>query len=159
MDDTVTLPLPATGVNYDEDAYGWAMDQGRKLRAGRLSELDLLNLAEEIETMGRAEKRELTNRLAVLLTHLLKWAAQPSRQGRSWTATIREQRLQAASVLRDNPSLRPMLAEILDDAYGLGRIRAYGETKLPDEAFPETCPWTWNQVMDRLFLPEPFAQP
>jgi hypothetical protein len=157
MDDNVTLPPPATGALYDEDAYGWAMDQGRKLRAGRLSELDLLNLAEEIESMGRSEKRELTNRLTVLLTHLLKWAAQPSRHGRSWTATIWEQRIQAASVLRDNPSLRPMLAEILDDAYRLGRIRAYGETKLPDEAFPDNCPWTWDQVMDRDFLPEPFC--
>ena len=159
MDDTVTLPLPLSGARYDADAYGWAMGQGRKLRDGCVSDLDLLNLVEAIETMGRAEKRALTNRLAVLLTHLLEWAAQASQQGRGWTATIREQRIQAASVLRDNPSLRPMLGEILDDAYGLGRIRAYGETKLPDHAFPEACPWTWEQAMDRDFLPEPFGVP
>ena len=141
MDDTVIQQPVSADVSYDADFYAWAMDQGRKLRAGHLTALDLPNLAEEIESTGRAEKRELTNRLAVLLTHLLKWAVQPARQGQSWTASLREQRLQAGLILRDNPSLRPMLPEILEDAYSIGQNRAQGETKIPATAFPATCPW------------------
>lgn len=159
MDDTVTIPPPDTAVGYDVDFHAWTIDQGRKLREGRVDALDLANLAEEIESMGRAEKKELTSRLTVLLTHLLKWAAQPERQGRSWIATIKEQRLRSAAVLRDNPSLRPQVPEILDDAYAVGRIRAYGETNLLETLFPEVCPWIWEQVLDRDFLPEPFSSP
>ena len=76
MDDTVIQQPVSADVSYDADFYAWAMDQGRMLRAGHRTALDLPNLAEEIESTGRAEKRELTNRLAVLLTHLLKWAVQ-----------------------------------------------------------------------------------
>lgn len=140
MDDNVTLPVPVAGVGYDTDFYAWTQDQGRMLRAGCFSELDLSNLAEEIESMGRSEKRELTNRLVVLLAHMLKGATQPARRSRSWTNTIQEQRDQAESVLRDNPSLRPLLTEIVADAYRLGRRSAirdprdeYGSRPLPSD--------------------------
>ena len=157
MNDTVILPV--SGVGYDGDFHAWTQDQGRKLRAGCFSELDLANLAEEIESMGRSEKRELTNRLTVLLKHLLKWAAQPARQSRSWTNTIQEQRDQAEVVLRDNPSLRSLLTEIVAAAYRLGRRAAIRETNLSAGRLPVSCPWDNEQVLDEAFLPGPFGSP
>jgi len=154
MDD-MTIPQP-NAATHDTDFHAWAMDQGRKLRAGRLSDLDLLNLANEIEDMGRSERRELTNRLSVLLAHLLKWAVQPARRVRSWLATIGEQRDQAELLLRDNPSLRPLLGEIVADGYRLGHRAAARETRLAATRFPALCPWTLEQVLDEGFLPEPF---
>ena len=121
------------------------MAQGRALREGRLADLDLPRLAEEIEDMGRSEKRELTNRLAVMLAHLLKWAAQPGRRGRSWVATIEEQRDQAALLLRDNPSLGSVLPEVLADAYRLGMRAAVRETELPAASFRRPVPGRWSR--------------
>jgi len=132
---------------YFRDFYAWATEQAALLRAGRLSSADIANIAEEIDSMGRGEKRELTNRLAILLTHLLKWRAQPERRERSWLATIREQRRQALRVLRDNPSLRPQLEEVMADAYGDAVQAAIRETDLPEDTFPNACPWTFDQAM------------
>ena len=69
---------------YDRDFYAWANEQAALLRAGRLTEADIENIAEEIESMGRSEKRELVGRLAILLQHLLKWQFQPGRRSASW---------------------------------------------------------------------------
>jgi hypothetical protein len=138
---------------YDRDFYGWANEQAALLRAGNLSAADIEHIAEEIESMGRSEKRELTNRLAVLLAHLLKWQFQPDRRGRSWLATIREQRLQAEQVFVDNPSLRPQLAAIIDGAYKAAVQIAIRETDLPEDTFPTTCPWSFEQTMDDAFWP------
>ena len=132
---------------YECDFYAWANEQAALLRAGKLGDADLANIAEEIESMGRAERNELTNRLAVLLTHLLKWDVQPKRRGRSWLLSIREQRRQIARKLVQNPSLRPQLGEIMVDAYGDALLAAQRQTKLPEEAFPAECPWTFDQAM------------
>jgi ribosomal protein L29 len=132
---------------YDRDFYAWANEQGALLRAGRLSDADIGHIAEEIESMGRGEKRELTNRLAVLLVHLLKWRFQPDRRGKSWRSTIREQRRQVGRVLADNPSLRPQIDSILADAYGDAVLIAERETDLPEDSFPAGCPWTFDQAM------------
>src|SRR5580698_7276634 len=91
---------------YDQDFFAWAQEQAELLRAGRLSEADIGHIAEEIESMGRAEKRELVNRLIVLLHHLLKWQFQPDRRGASWEATILVQRHALERHLEDNPSLK-----------------------------------------------------
>lgn len=132
---------------YDSDFYGWATQQASLLRSGAYAEADIANIVEELETMGRSERRELTSRLAVLLTHLLKWQAQPARRGNSWRLTIREQRRQAARVLSDNPSLQPLLNGLLADAYGDALLAAQRETGLPESAFPAVCPWTVEQVL------------
>ena len=97
--------------------------------------------------MGRSEKRELTSRLAVLLAHLLKWRFQPERRGRSWQATIREQRSEVADLLADNPSLGARLDELLPNAYGKAVQIAIRETDLPEETFPAICPWSFEQAM------------
>ena len=139
---------------YDRDFYAWATEQAALLRAGRLSEVDVQHIAEEIETLGRGEKRELVNRLAVLLLHLLKWAYQPERRSKSWRLTIEEQRRQLSRHLRDNPSLRGWQDEAMADAYGDAVLRAERETDLPRDLFPWSCAYTFEQVMDDGFWPE-----
>ena len=139
---------------YDQDFFAWANEQARLLRAGKLSDADIEHIAEEIESMGKAEKRELLSRLTVLLLHLLKWQFQPGRRGASWQVTIRNQRRALARHLADNPSLRPKVPEALSDAYGDARGEAYAETGLSEEVFPATCPWTLDELMSEDFLPE-----
>ena len=141
--------------DYDRDFHAWTIEQAALLRAGRLSEADVQHIAEEIETLGRGERRELVNRLAVLLLHLLKWAYQPDRQGKSWRLTVEEQRRQLARHLRDNPSLRAWQDAALSDAYGDAVLRAERETDLPRDLFPWACPYSFDQVMDDEFWPIP----
>ena len=136
------------GGLYDEDIVLWSERQGALLRRrarGELvndAELDWPNIAEEVEAMGRAEQEQLTNRLGVLLAHLLKWRFQPDRRGNSWRLTILEQRRRAERIVSRNTSLRPRLDEILAEAYGDALLIAERETALPPETFPGVCPWT-----------------
>ena len=139
---------------YENDFYAWANEQAALLRAGKLDASDIEHIAEEIESMGKTEKRELINRLAVLLTHLLKWRYQPGRRGASWEATITVQRRDLTRHLRDNPSLKSKLGEAIEDAYGDAMLLAMGETNLPRATFPTTCPWPFEQFMDQGFWPE-----
>lgn len=139
---------------YDRDFFAWANEQAALLRSGRLSEADIDNIAEEIESMGRSEKRELASRLAVLLLHLLKWRFQPERRGPSWQATIRVQRRAIVRHLADNPSLAAALPEATAQAYGDAAIEAVGETGLPESVFPAACPWLFAQFMDPAFWPD-----
>ncbi|EMH5361087.1 DUF29 domain-containing protein [Salmonella enterica] len=141
-------------VRYDNDFYGWTQEQAALIRAGRTEDLDLKNLLEEIEAMGRSERRELESRLQVLFMHLLKWQFQSERQGRSWQLTIEEQRLRALKVLSENPSLKSKLTEIIADAYKLAVINAERETNIRRSVFPETCPWTFEQAVDASFWPQ-----
>ncbi|HDC4526682.1 TPA: DUF29 domain-containing protein [Enterobacter cloacae] len=142
------------GTLYDNDFYGWTQEQADLLRSGHLSELDTQNLLEEIEAMGRSERRELESRLQVLLMHLLKWQFQADHQGRSWKLTIEEQRRKASRVLSENPSLKSRLSEMLAAAYGDAVIGAERETNIRRSVFPAMCPWTFEQVMDPEFWPE-----
>lgn len=139
---------------YDRDFYAWANEQAALLRAGKLDAADIAHIAEEIESMGKTEKRELVNRLAVLLQHLLKWQYQPERRSKSWAATIKVQRRDLERHLKDNPSLRAKLGESIEDAYGDAVLLAAGETDLPESAFPVTCPWAFERFMDADFWAE-----
>jgi hypothetical protein len=139
---------------YDRDFYAWATEQAGLLRAGQLAQADIENIAEEIESMGRSEKRELVNRLTVLLLHLLKWQFQPGLRGNSWRGSIRVQRLSLASHLRDNPSLKAALPAAIEDAYRVALIEAGNETGLPESNFPAVCAWTFEQMMDEGFWPD-----
>lgn len=145
------------GSLYETDFYAWAEQQAAILRAGKLAEADIDHIAEEIESMGRGERRELVSRLAVLLLHLLKWQLQPNLRSRSWELTIREQRLRLALHLADNPSLRARLADSLADAYRLAVVAAERETGLGEGAFPATCPYAPEAIMARDFLPSASA--
>lgn len=143
-------------TTYEQDFFGWTREQASLLRSGQLSRLDVEHLIEEIEGMGRSERRQLTNRLELLLMHLLKWEHQEGRReidGKSWLRTIRDQRRRIPKLLRDNPSLQPLLAECIRDAYDDARFGASDETGLPISVFPESCPYPAERVLDSDFLP------
>jgi len=139
---------------YDSDFYAWANEQAALLRAGKLSAADIEHIAEEIESMGKTEKRELISRLTVLLMHLLKWRFQPAGHCVSWQLTIKEQRRKLTRHLADNPSLKASLPETMADAYGDAIIDAARETSISEEAFPPACPWSFDQIMDAGFWPD-----
>ena len=139
---------------YDEDFYAWTREQARLLRAGELCALDIANIAEEIESLGRSDKREIDSRLSVLLAPLLKWQLQPERRSTGWSGTIREQRRRIEKLLQESPSPRPTVPELLPEAYSEAREDAAEETGLPLSDFPEACPFTPAEVLSRSFLPQ-----
>jgi|ERR1700722_16878120 uncharacterized protein DUF29 len=139
---------------YDTDFYAWANEQAALLRAGRLSEADIENIAEEIESMAKGERRELISRLTVLLVHLLKWRYQPGLRGRSWQLTIEQQRLHLQDHLAENPSLKSQLDEVMVSAYRHTRIDAERETHLQRSTFPVDCPFTFDEAMNPDFWPD-----
>ena len=139
---------------YESDFYAWANQQAALLRAGRLAEADIENIAEEIESMGRSERRELVNRLAVLLQHLLKWQFQPLFRGASWRLTIEEQRYRLEDHLKDNPSLKSQLPQAMREAYRLAVVQALRETGFDRGTFPAGCAFTYEHAMDPDFWPE-----
>ena len=144
----------STSTLYDRDFYAWANEQAGLLRAGKLTQADIEHIAEEIESMGKTEKRELISRLAVLLTHLLKWKFQTERRTKSWRLTVEEQRRQVGRHIRDNPSLKSSLSEAIEEAYGDAIIAAERETDLDRAAFPSACPWSFGEMMAHDFWPE-----
>lgn len=139
---------------YEQDFYAWAHEQAALLRAGRLDEADIAHIAEEIDSLGRSEKRELINRLAVLLRHLLKWQHQPTLRSKSWQLTIKEQRLRLATHLADNPSLKAALDEAVGEAHRLAVIGAARETGFDEAMFPATCPFPAAAILDPDFWPD-----
>jgi hypothetical protein len=139
---------------YDQDFYAWANEQAALLRAGRLTEADIENIAEEIESMGRSEKRELVSRLAIRLQHPLKWQFQPGRRSASWRLSIENTRLQLDDHLNDNPSLKSQLEGAMRSAYRRAVNEAVAETGFPRTAFPADCPYSYDQAMQPDFWPE-----
>ncbi len=139
---------------YEQDFFAWANEQAALLRAGRLAEADIENIAEEIETMGRSEKRELVGRLKILVAHLLKWRFQPTLRGTSWRLTIEEQRHEVADHLADNPSLKDRLPEAMASAYAGAVLVAARETGLDRATFAAAGTWSFEQVMADDFWPD-----
>jgi hypothetical protein len=147
--------MSRNSVDYESDFYAWTAEQARLLRSGELSAIDAANIAEEIESMGRSDRRGIKSRLIVLLCHLMKWRTQPEMRSTSWSGTIRERRRKIEELLSETPSVRPTIPEMLPQAYADAREDAVEETGLPETAFPEACPFTVDQVMSRTFLPDP----
>jgi hypothetical protein len=144
----------AVGTAYEADFAAWATEQAELLRAGRFSDLDVENLAEEVESMGRRQRRELESRLSVLMAHLTKWQIQPDLRSRSWTLTIRNQRDVLGKHLAENPSLRPRVPDAIGQAWPGALAIVEGDTAWLREMLPVACPWTPDQVLDASFLPE-----
>jgi len=144
----------STQSHYDQDYYLWFADQARLLRAGIWHQIDVEHLAEELEDMGKREKRALRSRAVVLLAHLLKFRFQPQHRSSSWIGTIREQRKQLIGLLSDSPSLRPQLQDELQDTYISASLLASGETGLAEADFPEKCPFTIDQLLDPDYWPD-----
>ena len=144
---TTHQPTVITNDNiYDQDFYLWIETISKQLKAGKFAEIDLANLIEEIESMGKSEKRELKSRLIVLLMHLLKWQYQPEKRSESWRSTITEQRICIELLLEDSPSLQPLLIEIFVDCYEKARLKASEETGIKLNFFPKESPFTLEDV-------------
>src|SRR5262249_36488850 len=127
---------------YDHDFYAWTQATAALIRARKWYDLDPEALAEEIESLGKSQHRELGSRLDVLVRHLLKWGYQPDEHSGSWRSTIRTQRRELRRLLEQNPSLRPVVASVIADGYAEARLDASDETGLPLPTFPAACPWT-----------------
>ncbi|MBP0614640.1 DUF29 domain-containing protein [Jiella mangrovi] len=139
---------------YARDGSAWSRREAELLRQGRFGEIDIANVIEEIESVGRSERQRLKSNYRLVIQHLLKWQYQPERRSRSWTDTIRMQRTNIESNEEDSPSLKGEAAEIVAAAYRLAKKDAADETDLPLSTFPETCPYSAEQLRARDFLPE-----
>ena len=143
-------------TSYQTDVIAWANEQVALLRSGNLSAIDIEHIAEEIEDVGKSEQRELANRMAALLAHLLKWEYQPERRGSSWSGTILAQRKAIAIRVRKTPSLNASLTDLdwWEGAWADAVGEAVKETGIAFKVFPETCPWPVEQVMSETFFPD-----
>ncbi len=137
---------------YERDFYLWIQTTAEQLKEGKFNEIDIQNLIEEIESMGRSEKRELKSSLIVLLMHLLKWQYQPEKRSESWRSTISEQRICIEELLEDSPSLQPVILEIFDDCYQKARVKASDETGIKLNFFPKESPFTLEETLKASLL-------
>ena len=137
-----------TTATYETDFYLWTQQQAALLRQGEFNrvDLDLANIAEEIEDMGKSNRLALESYLHNVLMHLLKWQYQPQRRGNSWRMSIRNGRRQIEKRLKNSPSLKPQLLAMVEEEYSPARENAADETGLPLATFPEECPFTLEQI-------------
>jgi hypothetical protein len=141
-------------VTYETDFAAWALHSAQLLREGKLSQLDIEHIAEELEGMSASERRELLNRLQLLLLYLLKYQYQPERRGKSWLLTINHQRTAIERLLEESPSLRRLLdPETLDKIFGKAVRDTAIETDLERELFPVTCPYGIAEILNEDWLP------
>ncbi len=141
-------------VDYDRDFYAWLLKSAELLRNKQFSELDTENIAEELEGMARSDQRQLVNRFAVLLAHLLKWQFQSEKRSKSWARTIKEQRKRINLLLKDSPSLKHKIQERVNDAYEIAILSAANETGLDEEVFPESCEYSLDEILSDEFQPD-----
>ncbi|TNH10909.1 DUF29 domain-containing protein [Testudinibacter sp. TR-2022] len=142
-------------IGYNEDFYGWVNEQARLLKSGALNQLDLENLVEEIECMGRSELSALRSRLRVLIAHLLKWKYQPVLQSTSWRLTIDVQREDIGDLLVVSPSLKYKMKQdaFVEQVWGAAIRFASKETGHSVNSFPASPIWTLDEILDPDFLP------
>jgi hypothetical protein len=146
--------MPRNSVAYDDDFFAWTQEQAQLLRTSEFSQVDVENVVEELESMGKSVRRELRNRLALLIMHLLKWQYQPVFQSGSWSGTIREQRAQVRELLDESPSLGSVITDGLTSIYASALRKAALDTGLAETTFPTLCPYTPEQILSEDFLPE-----
>jgi hypothetical protein len=151
--ETAMATVTKARVHYEDDLFAWTQEQAALLRAHAADRLDWENLAEEIESMGRRDRRELKSRLRVILLHLLKWQAQPKLRGGSWRKTLRTQRVEIRDLLLQSPSLRREVPDLMREAYLDAVKEAMDDAGLRAGAFPGTCPYRPEEVLDEDHLP------
>ena len=147
----VTSTQPTTQTLYDQDYYLWIRTTINQLRTGQFSAVDLENLLEELETMGRSEKRAIESLLTKLLVHLLKlkcWDSERERNQGHWLGEIRTFRKQIKKSLKDSPSLKPYILEIFDECYQDARLEASDRSQLPIDIFPLIPIGSLEQILD-----------
>ncbi len=148
------LPVKNPTQLYEKDFCLWIETTANLLKQGQFSELDIENLIEEIETMGRSEKDTLESNLIIVFLHILKWQYQPNKRSRSWESSILEHRRRIHKAIKNSPSLKPFLANVFAECYQYGRKRASIETGLSLRAFPTESPFTIDEILDEDFLPD-----
>ena len=134
---------------YEDDLYSWALEQAELLRTGRLDALDLLNLADEITDVAHWLSSKMHSDVSRILQHLLKWDYQTDHRSRSWAESIWEHRKRAARHLKKGPGLKSTLPDLIGEAYVDGRDFASRDTRMPESTFPDTCPYSWDEIMTR----------
>lgn len=142
---------------YECDLYVWAQTNAQLLREGRLSEIDVEHIAEELEDVGKSERRALASHIRNLVMHLLKWQFQSRLRSVSWELSIRNARREIQLILEDSPSLVQRFPDLLAREYSVARTNAIVETGLQEATFPEHCFYTPEQVQDQHFWPDPQA--
>ena len=141
----------ALAALYEADETAWLEATAELVRAGRLEEADSHTLAEYLTDMAKRDRREVESRLIVLLAHVLKWTHQPDQRSRGWRATVIEQRQELAGLVGRGVLLQHAEA-VLHEAYRKAVERAAAETGLSNTAFPETCPYTLDQLVSNDLL-------
>lgn len=152
--DASQFPRSIIAPLYDRDFLLWLEQTAAQLREGRLTELDVVNLLEEIESMGRSEKQALESNLEILLMHLLKYRYQPDLRSNRWRFTIREHRSRIDKALKASPSLKRHLEQVFPECYQTAIELAAAETGLAIATFPPDCPFQIDQILDPQFLPD-----
>ncbi len=132
---------------YETDFYAWTLEQSKLLQMGDFKGLDIANLVEEIESLGKQQRQELRNRLGVLIGHLLKWNYQPEKRSKSWRVTIQIQRREIEDLLEDNPSLKSYLPEAIAKSYKAGLDLVALESPLDYQDLPENPIYTIEQLL------------
>jgi hypothetical protein len=140
-------------LHYETDFYAWTREQADLARRGSVNALDLTNIAEELESMGRSERRALASQLERLMAHLLKWRYQPDRRSRSWRRSIRDSRRQIERLLTDSPSLAGEMPTLIEAEWQPATRWASDETGIDQRAFPADCPWSEAELLDPAFAP------
>ncbi len=139
---------------YEEDFYLWTQRMAEALRSRNFDALNLENLLDEVESLGRSDRHALESRLTVLLMHLFKWQFQPGMRSGSWRGTLVEQRTRIRKLLQASPSLRSSLEESMDECYQDARLQAEAETGLAIVIFPEVCEYAIEEILSVEFLPD-----
>lgn len=139
---------------YTTDYVQWIESTVAKLRQQDYGNVDWQNLIEEIEDMGRSERKSLKSNFIVILLHLLKWQYQPQMRGGSWAGSMVEHRRRVRDAIADSPSLKPYLEESYPDWYGDAVRQAIAETQLDPKAFPAVCSYSLSEILDFDFLPK-----
>jgi Domain of unknown function DUF29 len=134
---------------YEQDFHQWTQQMAAVLRNGHFDQLDIENIAEEIESLGRSDRRELKSRLTLLLMHLLKWHYQPEQRSNRWRATITEQRIRILDLLSESPSLVNYFKSEVDRCYNNAKALAADETELMPTTFPQDCPYLLTEVLEQ----------
>jgi hypothetical protein len=145
--------ITRSAVDYDQDFHAWSVEQAARLRQARPRSIDWENVAEEIESLGRRDRRKVASDLNKILEHLIKWQYQPQKRKAGWRSSIREHRDRVGRILADSPSLRRLPAEILADEYKKARRSALEDTGLPEDRIPERCPFPVEDVLDVGYWP------
>ena len=138
---------------YESDYSAWTAEQARHLRRSKPAGVDWENLAEEVESLGRSDKRAMGSALKIVLEHLIKWQFQPGKRSPSWSDSIDEHRDRILRILEDSPSLADLPGEILEREYRRGRRKALRDSSLAPEQVPVACPFSVDQALDPDFWP------